>query len=162
MIGPLRAVATGAAGAKWNPNHIRSLDRQGMAAIEGRLKTFRKLRKGRPFKASECRFLDVVPIHGVPRHTNQLSNSLTEPARAMNGIKPIFPLSVKIYTLTPLHQGFKPPQRPLPQRDRCRSSCDRRKRYQSAPQLAKPCSRAAPPWEMRLADGCMDGPIHPL
>jgi hypothetical protein len=70
-----------------------------VAAIEGRFQTIRKLRKGRPFNAAERRFLVVVPIHGVPRQTNQLSNSLTELARAMNGIKPIFPFSVKIYTL---------------------------------------------------------------
>ena len=83
---------------KGNTQHIGSFDGQGVTPVQCRLQAFRQLRQIRTLNRSS-RIVDVAPIHGVPRQTNQLPKSLIEVERATDQTKRCFRFSVKIYTL---------------------------------------------------------------
>ena len=87
MIRPLRASSTSLPNSKWHTNNIRAFDRKRMAAIEGRFQAFRQLWKAWTLQGSKTQIGGVVPIHGVPRQTNQLPHSVTSAARAVGEIK---------------------------------------------------------------------------
>ena len=97
MVGSLWPRATRLAHPEGYTEHIGSFDWQGMAPIQRRLQAFRQLRQIRTWCRSSG-FVDVTPIHGVPRQTNQLPKSLTEVEQSNEQSKSSFRFSVKIYT----------------------------------------------------------------